>query len=127
MMMEDLVKDVNAKLRKELTEAEAGAESPRLVRILKQLVRLTDPEGMDSEEAMADAQAAQNSEAGGPTPSELARATEAAKKMPHKHVPSIYGTCTVCGECTHPRVGTNGLCLNCGANVVTGKAEEKPA
>lgn len=50
MALKNLVEEVNATLRTELADAEAHRESPRLLRILKALIRLTNSEEANSRE-----------------------------------------------------------------------------
>jgi hypothetical protein len=58
MAMDEMVKKVNSELRTLLEEAEAHRDSPRFVRAIKAIVRLTNSPSENAKMDQADAEAA---------------------------------------------------------------------
>lgn len=105
MVDENLVASVNKDLRSLLAEAQAQKENPRLIRVIQNLVKLTNVDGemLPEDHAAANADEALEAEAA-PTTENCAHAFNA------------YGKCAKCGECQHQTV-RNGVCLVCDAEV----------
>jgi hypothetical protein len=131
--MKDIVDEVNAELRKLYAEGTTMRESAFQLRILRQVIRVTDtdlnapdpdlapgPEGMKAPQ-LAESPLLQHGDQVVPSvdPHEL-------QQVPHQHVPNIYGLCA-CGVCLHTQIGHNGICNTCGVNVVTDKQTDQAA
>jgi hypothetical protein len=107
MMMKELVSDVNDKLTKLHGEAVAHKESPVVIAMMEQLMRLTNV-GDDGEPAAEKPKAQE-------APAQQATEKVDAKDCPHKLL-TIYGKCAACGKCQHTQA-QRGYCATCGERV----------
>lgn len=96
---DELVKDVDAQLATLLDECQRSKENPRLIRLITQVMRLTDVEGERAAEATAQQT---DAEAAPANPALVQKAVQApAPEQPSTcppHAPNVFGTCTKCGE-----------------------------
>lgn len=113
MATEKLVVEVNTDLRALLEECETQKENHRLIRLVKNIVRLTD----DEKHSALDDMRFSTPNAGGHTEVSEAEIDLINSTTEHKHVADIYGNCSVCKECLHQKVGVNGICVGCGSQV----------
>lgn len=109
MMMKELVSDVNDKLAQLHDEAVAHKESPVVIALMEQLMRLTNV-GEDGEPAAVEQAPVQQA----PVQQAVQQAPEKVdpKDCPHKLL-TIYGKCAACGKCQHTQV-QRGYCATCG-------------
>jgi hypothetical protein len=77
MASQEAIKKVNAEISKDLAEAQGHRENPRIISVLKHLLRLTNTD-------------AQNSE--------MDKAEPPKPVCPHETVNRKTGKCTLCGE-----------------------------
>lgn len=99
MVLEKTVADVHANLMALHDEAVRGHENPLIVRLLEQMMRLTN---MDAEGTQVQTE-----------PDAVEPEDERTEAAPCKHpIVSIYGKCQQCGECQHTNVH-GGVCLTC--------------
>lgn len=104
MVLKEVVQEVHDNLKGLLDEARAHRESPTTIRILENLVRLTDLSFSESGQAEEEKQIA------APAVSLPAGTCENGE---HKNL-TVFGRCKDCGECTHPEGSVkNGVCLTC--------------
>ena len=92
---DELVKDVDSKLAVLLDECKRTKENPRMIRLIEQVMRLTDVEGERAAAQAAAAEAAPKEAAPEP-PAPLVQPPARPKPCP-PHRPNVFGTCTKCG------------------------------
>jgi len=105
MVDENLVGSVNKDLRSLLAECQAHKENPRLIRVIQNLVKLTNVSGEEEAQPEAQPESAATAEEGEPLTEENCA-----------HAFNPYGRCVKCGKCLHQTV-RNGTCLVCDASV----------
>lgn len=100
MVDENLVVSVNQDLRSLLAECQAHKENPHLIRVIQNLVKLTNVGGEEEAQPEAQAEPAAAEAEAAPTPETCA------------HAFNQYGRCPKCGFCQHQTV-RGGTCLVC--------------
>lgn len=109
MVDDNLVVDVNLELRKLLTECETTRENPVIIRLIKQMVRITN---IDSQLAADDLELEEKKaaqiEAEKP---QVFKPLDPATCL-HKSI-NIYGICNDCRKCLHSQ-NDGETCRTCG-------------
>jgi hypothetical protein len=103
MVHEETVRGVYTDLKALQDELISNRENPHMIRIVKNLLKLTNL-GEDIEAAPEDGAAK-----GGP---ELVPAKVTPENCEHRLV-NVFGQCPECGKCIHSQV-RDGVCLTCG-------------